>query len=102
MLLVQTLQAVFKDARMREQTGLIKVEVARLLDDVARLKERVGDLQKHFGLASADLDRLGISADKISRRGLRIESMDLDEPREAIETPRPKLVERGAAGAVEA
>ena len=95
MLLVQTLQAIFKDAQMREQAGLIKVEVSRLLEDVARMKERVGDLQKHFGAANSDLERLGISADKISKRGLRIESLDLQEAPVAAEVPRPKLVERG-------
>ncbi len=95
MLLVQTLQAVFKDARMREQAGLIKIEVTRLLDDVARLKERTTDLQKHFGLAAADLEKLGASAEKISRRGARIESLDLEEPAGQTELPRPKLVERG-------
>jgi DNA recombination protein RmuC len=94
MLLVQTLQAIFKDARMREQAGLIKVEVTRLLEDVGRLKDRVGDLNKHFGLAATDLEKLGVSADKISKRGLRIESLDLEETPH-IETPRPKLVERG-------
>ena len=71
MLLVQTLQAIFKDARMREQAGMIKVEVTRLLEDVGRLKERVGDLQKHFGLANTDLEKLGVSADKIGKRGLQ-------------------------------
>jgi DNA recombination protein RmuC len=91
MLLVQTLQAIFKDARMREQAGLIKVEVARLLEDVARLKERVGDLQKHFGAAAGDLERLAVSADKITKRAGRIESLDLQEE---TATPRPKLVER--------
>ena len=95
MLLVQTLQAIFKDARMREQAGVIKVEVSRLLEDIGRLKQRVGDLQKHFGLAAADLDKLGVSADKINKRGLRIESLDLEEPPAQIETPRPTLVERG-------
>ena len=59
------------------------------------MKERVGDLQKHFGLAAADLDRLGVSADKINRRGLRIESLDLAEPMLSEDVPRPKLVERG-------
>ena len=84
MLLIQTMQAVFKDQRMREQAGLIKVEVSRLLEDVGRLKERIGDLQKHFGAASSDLDKLNISADKVARRGLRIESLDLSEvPAEA-------------------
>ncbi len=95
MLLVQTLQAIFKDQRMREQAGLIKVEVSRLLEDVGRLKERVADLQKHFSLASGDLEKLGVSSDRIAKRGLRIESLDLAEAPQ-IETPRPKLVERGA------
>jgi DNA recombination protein RmuC len=92
MLLVQTLQAIFKDARMREQAGLIKVEVIRLLEDVARLKDRVGDLQKHFGAAAGDLEKLSVSADKITRRGARIESVELEDE---AEIARPKLVERG-------
>lgn len=95
MLLVQTLQAIFKDARMREQASVIKVEVVRLLEDVTRLRERVGDLQKHFGAAGTDLDRLAVSADKIVKRGLRIESLDLEEQPPLPQTPRPRLVERG-------
>ena len=94
MLLVQTLQAIFRDARMREQAGLIKVEVTRLLEDVGRLKERVGDLQKHFGLAAGDLEKLGVSAEKVTRRGARIESLELQEPEGGVEVVRPKLVER--------
>lgn len=95
MLLVQTLQAIFRDARMREQAGVIKVEVAKLLEDVARLKERVADIGKHFGLAQTDLEKLGVSVDKITRRGQRIESLDLPESAAAEATPRPILVERG-------
>ena len=94
MLLVQTLQAIFRDARMREQAGLIKVEVTRLLEDVGRLQDRVADLQKHFGLAAGDLEKLGVSADKITRRAGRIESLELDQPEGAVEIVRPKLVER--------
>jgi DNA recombination protein RmuC len=93
MLLVQTLQAIFKDAAMREQAHIIKVEVARLLEDVSRVKERVGDLQRHFGLANADLEKLSVSADKVTKRGLRIESMDLSEaqPVESAQG-KPRLV----------
>jgi DNA recombination protein RmuC len=80
MLLIQTMQAIFKDARMREQAGVIKIEVTRLLEDVGRLKERVLDLQRHFGQASGDLEKLGLSADKITKRGLRIEQLDVEEP----------------------
>ena len=97
MLLVQTLQAVFKDAAMREQAGVIKIEVARLLEDVERLRERIGDLQKHFGAAGTDLEKLAVSADKIVKRGLRIENLDLTEESTAVPASdaRPKLVERG-------
>lgn len=80
MLLIQTMQAIFKDARMREQAGVIKIEVVRLLEDVSRLKDRVLDLQRHFGQASGDLEKLGLSADKITKRGLRIEQLDVEEP----------------------
>lgn len=95
MLLIQTMQAIFKDARMREQAGLIQVEVVRLLEDVGRLQERVGDLQKHFGAANADLDKLNVSAEKIAKRGLRIESMDLEEAPRVVAMEKPRLVERG-------
>ena len=90
MLVVQTLQAVFKDVRMREQTGLIKGEVSAILEDVGRLQDRVLDLQKHFGQASTDIDKILISSDKISKRGLKIEQMDLQAP-EALTPPVPRL-----------
>lgn len=94
MLLVQTLQAIFRDARMREQAGLIKVEVTKLLEDVGRLQERVGDLRKHFGAAASDLEKLDVSAEKITRRGARIERLELEKPDGGVEIVRPKLVER--------
>jgi DNA recombination protein RmuC len=93
--LIQTMQAIFKDARMREQAGLIQIEVTRMLEDVNRLKDRVADLQRHFGMANADLEKLGISADRVTKRGLRIESLDLTEPATPAEAPKPRLVERG-------
>lgn len=95
MLLIQTMQAIFKDARMREQAGLIQIEVTRMLEDVNRLKERIGDLQRHFGAAGTDLEKLNVSADKVMKRGLRIESLDLSDQPAAAEAPKPRLVERG-------
>jgi DNA recombination protein RmuC len=94
MLLVQTMQAIFKDVTMRDQAHIIKAEVGKLMEDVGRLKERAADLRRHFDMANTDLDKLGASADKISKRGLRIESLDLsDVPAgEAQEAPRPRLV----------
>jgi DNA recombination protein RmuC len=92
MLLVQTLQSMVKDASMREQAHLIKGEVTKMLDDVGRLNDRVGDLRKHFEQASGDIDKIQISSKNIGRRGERIESLDLGEELATIEAARPKLI----------
>jgi DNA recombination protein RmuC len=79
MLLVQTMQAIVKDAAMREQAHVIQGEVVKLLEDVTRMKDRVGDLKRHFEMANTDLDKLGISTDRITKRAMKIESMDVAE-----------------------
>jgi DNA recombination protein RmuC len=93
MLLVQTMQAIFKDGRMREQAHVIQKEVALLLEDVGRLRERVIDLQRHFGQAGQDIDKLLVSSQKIASRGARIEQVDLGEEKgEVEEAERPVLL----------
>jgi DNA recombination protein RmuC len=79
MLAVQTMQAIFKDVRMREQAGLIQREVGHLMTEVARLAERVQDLDKHFTLAAKDIEKILTSADKIGQRAKRIDAVDLEE-----------------------
>ncbi len=91
LLLVQTMQALFKDVAMREQAHAIKNEVAKLLEDVGRLTDRVGDLRKHFDLANTDIEKLSISSDRISKRGAKIENLDLEEPAK-LEATAPRLV----------
>jgi DNA recombination protein RmuC len=79
MLAVQTMQSIMKDVRMREQAGLIQREVGVLMTDVNRLKERVLDFQKHFGLLGGDVEKILTSTDKIASRGRRIEDLDLED-----------------------
>ncbi len=79
MLSIQVFQTILKDARMREQAHLIQDEVVKVLEDVNRLRDRILDLQRHFGQAQGDIDKILISSDKISRRGQRIEDLELDE-----------------------
>lgn len=79
MLAVQTMQAIMKDVRMREQAGVIQREVGALMGDVHRLKERVLDFQKHFGLLGADMEKILTSTEKIASRGRKIEDLDLEE-----------------------
>jgi DNA recombination protein RmuC len=77
MLAVQVVQGLTRDAAMREQAHLLQAEVGRLLEDVRRVGERVEKLKSHFGQAAGDLDQIAISADKIARRGARLEQMEL-------------------------
>ncbi|MBZ0216272.1 MAG: DNA recombination protein RmuC, partial [Fimbriimonadaceae bacterium] len=58
MLSIQVFQTILKDAKMREQAHLIQNEVVKVLADVDRLRNRVLDLQKHFGLAQSDIDKI--------------------------------------------
>ena len=76
---LNTVRAVLKDARMREQAGLIQKEVGILMEDINRLDERVDNLSKHFELASKDIGEIKISSSKIARRVDRIEEIEFGE-----------------------
>jgi DNA recombination protein RmuC len=75
-----TIRAVLKDVRMREQAGLIQKEVRILLDDVGRLDDRVGKLQRHFDQANEDIRQIRVSTEKVTKRGDRIEELELGAP----------------------
>ena len=79
MLSVQVLQSVLRDVRMREQAHVIQGEVLKLMEDVARVTERVLKLQTHFGQASKDIDDILISTRKLKNRGARIEQLEFGE-----------------------
>ncbi len=79
MMAVQVMQAIVRDARVREQAHLIQNEVRTLVADVARLHERVGKLGTHFRQAGDDVAAALTSADKILKRGERIDALDFSE-----------------------
>ncbi|NNH44076.1 DNA recombination protein RmuC [Rhizobium laguerreae] len=78
MLSIQVIQAVLKDQRMRAQAHLIQGEVAILMDDLSRLDERVRKLQGHFAMAQKDIDMVVTSADKLTKRGAKIEALEFE------------------------
>ena len=89
MLAVQTMQAILKDVKMREQAHLIQREVSRLMDDMGRLRERVLDLQRHFGQANQDIEKILTSSERIAARGHRIENLEFEgEAGSAVESDR--------------
>ncbi|MEE8272451.1 MAG: DNA recombination protein RmuC [Alphaproteobacteria bacterium] len=91
---LNTVRAVLKDVHMREQAGVIQAEIHHLLKDVERLDERVERLQRHFAQADKDIREIRISTDKVTRRGERIEELQLEDaaPDEELEPPRPRVV----------
>jgi len=76
---LNTMRAILKDARMQEQAGAIRKELALLYTDVDRLGTRVENLDRHFGMASKDLAEIKISADKAGRRAKRLDNFDFEE-----------------------
>ena len=100
MLSLQVVQALLKDARMREQAHVIQSEVMRLMKDVSLLDERVRKLAGHFAMAQKDVDMILISSDKVTKRGAKIEALEFDtghrdgqEPDESgsVEAPSGQL-----------
>ncbi len=78
-LAIQVMQALVRDARIREEARVIQVEVQKLLEDVVRLDGRVAKLDAHFRQAQDDVAQIRVSTDKIVKRGERIESLEFDE-----------------------
>ncbi|MEP0942395.1 MAG: DNA recombination protein RmuC [Rhizobiaceae bacterium] len=76
LLSIQVIQAVLKDARMREQAHMIQGEVIKFTEDLSRLDDRVRKLQAHFSTTAKDVDQILISTDKLSRRGAKIEALE--------------------------
>lgn len=76
---LNTVRAILKDAKMREQAGVIQKEVGVLIDDIGRLDGRIESLSRHFKQANEDIDGIKISSGKIARRIQRIEDIQLGE-----------------------
>jgi DNA recombination protein RmuC len=76
---LNTMRAVLKDARMREQAGAIRKELGLLYGDVERLSERVGNLDRHFGQAAKDIEEIKVSSDKAAKRARRLDNFDFEE-----------------------
>ena len=94
MLAVQVVQQIQKDARMREAADKILAEVGLLIVDVQRLKDRVDNLDRHFGQANKDIAQIVTSTEKILSRGEKISAVEFngdDTGAEVIPAPLRKL-----------
>jgi len=87
MLSVQVVMSLLRDVQMREQAHVIQHEVIRLIEDVARLDDRVQRLKTHFAQAGKDIEQIEISSAKITKRGADIHSVEIEAPGDAPERP---------------
>ena len=76
---LNTIRAILKDAKMREQAGVIQKEVGTLVEDIGRLDERIDNLSRHFKQANEDVESIKISSGKIGKRIQKIEDIELGE-----------------------
>jgi DNA recombination protein RmuC len=99
MLSIQVIQALLKDARMREQAHLIQGEVLRLMEDLSRLDDRTRKLQAHFSMAQKDVDLILTSSDKLTKRGAKIEALEFAQLSDDAQpaAPESQKQERPAA-----
>ena len=75
---LNTIRTVLKDARMREQAHVIQTEIQKMMEDVARLDKRVGQLATHFDQTQRDIKDVLTSTRKIAKRGEIIENVQLE------------------------
>ena len=87
MLILHTVRAILRDARMHEKAGLIQTEVDRMMQDVSRLDERVRKLATHFRQTEKDIDDIQISTRRITSRGSKITQIDVDDDSASDDTP---------------
>jgi DNA recombination protein RmuC len=92
---LNTMRAVLKDARMREQAGAIRTTLRQLHRDVEIVVERVDKLSTHFHQARADLDGITTAAERAGKRAARLDNFDFEElaPNDPTPILGPKAAE---------
>ena len=92
---LNTMRAILKDARMREQAGAIRKTLHQLHRDVEIVVERVGKLDTHFNQARKDLDGIGTAAERAGKRAAKLDNFDFEELAPEADSPLESLTNDG-------
>ncbi|MBF9029566.1 DNA recombination protein RmuC [Rhodobacterales bacterium HKCCE3408] len=76
---LNTMRAVMKDARMREQAGEIRKALKQLHRDVEIIGERAGKLETHLRQAGEDVSGILTASDRAGKRAERLDNFDFEE-----------------------
>ena len=82
---LNTMRAILKDIRMREQAGIIQKEVLAMAKDTERLDQRVASLERSHHQMTEDFRKIRISTDKIIRRAAGIDSLHISEQEDELD-----------------
>lgn len=91
---LNTMRAILKDARMREQAGAIRATLRQLHRDVELVVERVDKLNTHFGQARTDLEQINTAAERAGKRAAKLDNFDFEEltpEAQIVPLPAPKV-----------
>ncbi len=76
--ILNTACAVLKDAATREQVDIIREHLGHLSKDFQRFRERMDNLARHIEQAHDDVQKVNISARRISDRFEKIERVEIE------------------------
>ena len=76
---LNTMRAILKDARMREQAGTIRKALSQLHRDVELVVERAGKLESHFDQARRDVEGITTAAERAGKRAAKLDSFDFGD-----------------------
>ncbi len=79
MAILNTARAVIKDEATREQVHIIQAHLGELAKDFTRFQDRMDKLSTHINQAKDDVDKVHVSATKITKRFEKIESVELEQ-----------------------
>ncbi|MDK3074246.1 DNA recombination protein RmuC [Sedimentitalea sp. JM2-8] len=82
---LNTMRAILKDARMREQAGAIRKALKQLHRDVEIIGARAGKLETHLRQAGDDVSGILVASERAGKRADRLDNFDFEElaPEEA-------------------
>ena len=87
---LNTLRAVLRDVRLREDAHALQTALQGLIGDLDRLNQRVQNLQRHFDQATDDVRQVLVSCEKAMARAARLDLTRLvaDGSEAAIRLPQ--------------
>ena len=88
---LNTMRAILKDARMREQTGEIRKALRLLHRDVEIIGEKAGKLETHLRQAGEDVSGVLTAATRAGKRADRLDNFDFEELAPEAEPSQPLL-----------